>query len=307
MIVNFHDQLAVPLMSTRFHGQIAVSPMSTRCKPQPGRLTDHHLLRPTSCPPTHPGHLQDRQLPCPTGRPTNVNSLSRPTNCFPKVNSLPDANLRSSRNYLGQLRDRQLPRQISCPPNVNLLPDVNLRSSQTHPGQPHDRQLPRPMGCPPNVKVNQKPSQTHPDQLRDRQLPRPIGCPLDVNMLPRLTSSLPNVNSLPDVDLRSNQIPPGQPPDRQLPRPTNGPPESTSAPTPCPITSLQTMTDQVNIPSPKTLVRLIPIRLTCCTTPSQPSPVYSSEIQLYTGNYFSNDEVNRATRRYPLILLHLNY
>ena len=160
--------------------------------------------------------------------PTHVNCVGQTKFFVPKqfeIRSFVCSDRIDISVHLGQLPDSQPPRSISYPPKVNSLPDVNLRSSQTHLGQFRDRQLPRSVSCPPNVNVNLRSSQTHHGQSHDHQLPRPTGCSPNVNSLPRPTSCLPNVNSQPDGNRRSRQTHLGQLRDRQLPRPTGCPPD----------------------------------------------------------------------------------
>ena len=128
MLINSHDPLAVPQMSTRFHGQ-----PHDRQLPRPDGCLPNVNLQPNvnlrSCQ-THLGQLRDRHLPRPIGCPPGVN-----------VNPQP------GQTHFDQPRDRQLPRPMACLPNVNLPPRPT--NSLPHLGQPHDRHLPKPIGCPP--------------------------------------------------------------------------------------------------------------------------------------------------------------
>ena len=322
----------VNLSSNQFQPNVNLLPRPPNVNLSPSQPHISQLSRPTGCSPKVNSlprppnvNLSSNQLQ------PNVNSLPRPPNVNLSLNQPqhnvnllprpPNVNLSTSQphlgrphdrhllrptncplSHLGHLHDRQLPRSTGCPPNVNSLPrppNVNLSLSQPHLGRLRDRHLLSPNSCPPS----------HLSLLQNCQLPRSAGRPPNVNSLPRP----PNVNqslSQPHLGrpgdchlLRPNSCPPSHLAhhhDRKLPCSAGRPPKVNLLPWP-PNVNLS-----LNKPQPN-------VNMLSQTCPGQlrdrqpPMSVYSSGIQLYTGNYFSNDEVNRATRRYPLILLHLNY
>ena len=233
---------------------------------------------------------------------------TRDTN--PNVNSLSQVNTQTA-NCPGTRRSS--PTMSTRCPTRDTNPKVNsLFQLKRQPTVPPRSSTPQSTRCPAkvtNLNVNSLSSQNQSVQLLDRQPLLSTCCPPEIVNL--------RVNSLSDKDQ------PGQPP----PTSTRCPIKtgqvntwsaqclqtgrsSTSTSTCCHIVSnnLPTLQDRPGqLPQPKGNCQSRPPKVNSLSSQKLThASVLIGDLAVH-WQLISNDEVTRATRRYPLILLHLNY